>query len=126
MAGRSQIEHLLQRCVAGGKAADVEQARELLSKVIHLDPGHQKAWLWMSGVVADEDKLTCLEKVLETHWGNEYARLGLQLLLGEPVKADQAAGVVSEEEVRLTEVSRPADSEEPPLAEGAQRATVRT
>jgi hypothetical protein len=50
-------------------------------------------WLWLSGVVDDDQKIVCLEKVLEITPDNQRARAGLELLrrrLTSPQPAESA------------------------------------
>jgi len=89
MADKSDVELLLRQGIAAVTAGRAEQARQLLSKVIELDPDNEKAWLWMSGVVTDEERVAYLKEVLAVNPHKEYARLGLKALLAEPSATDQ-------------------------------------
>lgn len=53
MAADSRIEQLLKRGIAAAKVGSSDEARELLSQTLGLDPENEKAWLWLSSVVPD-------------------------------------------------------------------------
>lgn len=91
MAEESQVELLLRQGIAAVKAERVEKARELLLRVLDLDPHNEKTWLWMGAIGDDEDKIVCLKNVLAINPHNEYARLGPGALLdakGAPSRPD--------------------------------------
>ncbi len=81
MSEQADIEALLKQGISSAKAGRAEEARDLLSQVLDLDPENEKAWLWMSSVVPDEDKVMCLRNVLATNPSNELAQMGLESLL---------------------------------------------
>ena len=79
---------LLQQGIALAKAGHHEQARIILLQVIELDERNESAWLWLSGVVDnDDDKAVALENVLVINPSNEWAKRGLQLL-GRPLPGE--------------------------------------
>lgn len=125
MADKSDVELLLRQGIAAVTAGRAEQARQLLSKVIELDPDNEKAWLWMSGVVTDEERVACLKEVLAVNPHNEYARLGLKALLAEPSATDQERPDASVEEAAVSEPSSPAEVEVLAAADVASRRTKR-
>jgi hypothetical protein len=108
MAVGSEIERLLQQGISAVKAGRQDEAHELLSAVLELDPENELAWLWMSAVVSDDDKIVCLENVLAVNPSNELARLGLESLLDKSTEV--------EEQEQEAEAAEP---EEPP-GEGAE------
>ncbi len=80
----SDINVLLQQGIALAKAGRHEEAREMLLQVIDQDERNETAWLWISGVVDnDEDRGIALENVLQINPNNEWAKRGLQIL-GRP------------------------------------------
>jgi hypothetical protein len=71
----------LQQAIAAIRAGDKESGRQLLAGVLQADPCNETAWLWMSAVVdSDEQRRTCLERVLAINPNNEPARRGLERL----------------------------------------------
>ena len=77
----SDTNTLLQQGIALAKAGRHEEARELLLQVIDQDERNETAWLWISGVVDnDEDRGIALENVLQINPNNEWAKRGLQIL----------------------------------------------
>jgi len=76
---------LLQRGIALAKAGRHEEARDLLLQVIEQDERNESAWLWVSGVVDnDDDRAIALENVLAINPNNEWAKRGLTIL-GRPL-----------------------------------------
>ena len=72
---------LLQQGIALAKAGRREEARALLLQVIDLDERNETAWLWISGVVDnDEDRGIALENVLQINPNNAWAKRGLAIL----------------------------------------------
>jgi tetratricopeptide (TPR) repeat protein len=99
----TDVQALLNQGIAAAKAGREDEARDLLSQVLELDPGNERAWLWMSGVVSDAEKIVCLQNVLEINPSNELALVGLESLLGESARGEE----------REPEVGRPEPSVAP-------------
>jgi hypothetical protein len=77
----SDTNTLLQQGIALAKAGRQEEARELLLQVIDQDERNETAWLWISGVVDnDEDRAIALENVLQINPNNEWAKRGLAIM----------------------------------------------
>lgn len=77
----SDTNALLQQGIALAKAGRHEEAREILLKVVDLDERNEMAWLWISGVVDnDDDRAIALENVLQINPNNEWAKRGLASL----------------------------------------------
>ncbi len=71
----------LQQAIAAIKAGDKAAGRRLLAEVIRNDPRNEAAWLWMSAVLdSDEQRRTCLERVLAINPDSATARQGLARL----------------------------------------------
>jgi Tfp pilus assembly protein PilF len=47
-------EQLVAQGIAAYKSGDTAQARSLLIEALQFDPNLEAAWLWLSGVVADD------------------------------------------------------------------------
>jgi hypothetical protein len=121
MAAKSEVESLLRQAMAAVRAARPDEAHDLLSRVLELDPENEMGWLWMSAVVPRDDRVTCLQNVLSINPSNEPARLGLQALLDESaqVEEDIEEAEIVEAVEPYPEVSREAEAEEPfPEASG--------
>jgi tetratricopeptide (TPR) repeat protein len=72
-----------------------QKARDLLQKVVSLDPLNIPAWLWLSTVVDDlDDKQVCLDNVLYLDPTNKPAQVGL-VRLAEQAASGAAAPIVS-------------------------------
>ena len=75
------VDELLDQSIAAYKEGDLDLASEILAKVIQLDPNSERAWLWLSGIVAtDAERLFCVKRILAVNPQNETARRGLTLL----------------------------------------------
>ncbi len=71
----------LQQAIEAIKAGDMLSGRRLLVGVLQAEPYNETAWLWMSSVYeSDEQRRTCLQRVLTINPHNEVARLGLARL----------------------------------------------
>jgi tetratricopeptide (TPR) repeat protein len=96
---------LADQGIAALQSGQSEQARELLTQSLQLDPHNIRAWLWLSGAVDSPDEQRyCLEQVLALDPHHEAARRGLQSLAPEqtappPTVASSSAGAVT---ARLT------------------------
>lgn len=78
----TQSEHIAEWLYDGAVAVqngNMEQAQELLMKVVEADETNEEAWLWLSGAVEDlEDKETALMNVLDINPNNPHAQKGLE------------------------------------------------
>jgi hypothetical protein len=75
------IQAALTQAIAAAKAGRRAEARHLLENILDQDERNEQAWLWLSGVVDDqEDRIICLENVLTINRRNETARKGLAAL----------------------------------------------
>lgn len=119
MAAKSEVETLLRQGMAAVRAGRQHEARELLSRVLELDPENEMGWLWMSAVVPGDDRVSCLQNVLSINPSNEPARLGLQSLLDESAQVEEGEeeAEAAEAEEPSAEMSEEAEPEEPPSAE---------
>lgn len=76
-----RAERMFQRGVAAAQGGQRIAAAGLLRQAVRLDPEHEQAWLWLSGVVDDRDDVAfCLRAVLRINPENERARQGLSQL----------------------------------------------
>ncbi|GAC1360707.1 MAG: hypothetical protein NVS4B8_22090 [Herpetosiphon sp.] len=78
---RKQADDLYARGVAAARGGQRTVAARLLRQSVRLNPAHEQAWLWLSGVLDDpEDVAFCLRAVLQLNPGNERAQRGLEHL----------------------------------------------
>lgn len=76
-----QAEHHYQRGVAAARGGQKAVAERLLRQAVRLNPQHEQAWLWLSGVLDDPaDIAFCLRSVLDLNPSSERARRGLAWL----------------------------------------------
>lgn len=74
-------DRMFQRGVAAAIGGQRMAAAGLLRQAVRLDPEHEQAWLWLSGVVDGRDEVAlCLRAVLRINPDNERARQGLAQL----------------------------------------------
>lgn len=87
----ASIDALIQEAASALKAGRKADARRALDQAIALDERSEQAWLWMSGVVDnDEEQEICLENVLAINPSNQKAQKGLDTL-----RAKRSAGAVN-------------------------------
>lgn len=80
-AFRQQADHLYTRGVAAARGGQKAVAARLLQQAVKLNPQHEQAWLWLSGVLEQPaDIAFCLRAVLGINPDNERARKGLAWL----------------------------------------------
>lgn len=73
-----QAEQLYARGVAAARGGQKTVAATLLRQAVKLNPQHEQAWLWLSGVLEQpEDVAFCLRAVLGINPANERAQRGL-------------------------------------------------
>jgi tetratricopeptide (TPR) repeat protein len=83
---KERVTGLLREGIAAAKAGRRERASDLLTQVVVEDERNVKAWLWLSGVVDEEEnRVLCLENVLALDPDNEMAIKGLTQLRREGV-----------------------------------------
>jgi hypothetical protein len=75
------VPQLVERGVYAVKAGRAEAARETLRRAVALDDLYDLGWLWLSAVVEDREKVTCLKKVLAINPDNYRAKAGLEALV---------------------------------------------
>ncbi len=78
---KKELARLIERGVEAARAGYKEEAEELLSQAVAIDPENERAWLWLSAVVEGiEAQRECLNRVLEINPTNSFARAGLSFL----------------------------------------------
>ncbi len=84
-----QAEQFYERGVAAAKGGQRTLAASLLRQAVKLNPQHERAWLWLGGVLdRPEDQAFCLRAALDINPDNERARQGLAHLAQRQPQAD--------------------------------------
>jgi len=117
MGEQADVEALLRQGISAARAGRGEEARELLSRVLDLDPENERGWLWMSGLVPDEERIVCLRNVMATNPSNELARMGLESLLKKPQSVTAGEAPIPHAESPREESSPAIESEPASVAE---------
>ncbi len=72
----------LGRAIRAARAGQRTEARDLLLKVVEVDPRNEMAWIWLTGLVDQlEDKIIACENVMTLNPANERVRAYLNQLL---------------------------------------------
>jgi len=99
-----QTQALFQQGIAAAKARQNDQACEALLQVVELDEDNVQAWLWLSTVMDDlEDRIICLQNVLELDPSNQHAQVGLAKLAKQADASQSELVSASAEESTLEE-----------------------
>jgi tetratricopeptide (TPR) repeat protein len=81
LSNQREAMRLFQRGVAAARAGQKRVAVGLLQRAVQLDPRHELAWLWLSGVLDEPQEVAfCLRSVLAINPANERAKAGLAYL----------------------------------------------
>lgn len=84
-------EQRLQSAIAAARAGHRSQARRMLTEIVTEHPDHERAWLWLAGVIDDPDRQRwCLEQVLTRNPMNETARRAIAWLDRRTVPSSSA------------------------------------
>jgi hypothetical protein len=76
-----KLKMSLQQAIAAIKAGNKETGKQLLFETLKAEPHNEDAWLWMTRVVgSNNDRVKCLQRVLEINPNNETAKRGLAQL----------------------------------------------
>lgn len=71
----------LQKAIEAIKGGEKNSGKLILYKLVKDEPGNELAWMWLSACIDDNNqKIKCLEKVIEINPNNEKARIALQRL----------------------------------------------
>jgi len=72
---------VLQRAIQAARDGRKVEARDLLIKIVEVDPQNEVAWMWLAGLVDSlEDRIIASENVLTINPGNEKIRAYLEKL----------------------------------------------
>ena len=85
----NNTNELLSQGIAALKAGQKAKARSLLEQVVQQDERNEMAWLWLSGAVdTDDERYTCLQKVLAINPSSAVARRGIEALQRNSPRSD--------------------------------------
>jgi hypothetical protein len=112
-ANEIEASRLFQRGVAAARGGQRRVAAVLLGRAVQLNPRHELGWLWLSGVLDDQNEIAfCLRSVLSVNPHNQRARQGLEwleqraLVPAQPAPSLIAAQAPVEEEHEETRQAR--------------------
>ncbi len=84
-------EELLQKGKTAATSGQKDLAREYLGRVVQLQPQHEEAWLWLSGVANNLPMMKgCLERVLAINPRNTQALEGMNWVRGREAQTAAA------------------------------------
>ena len=107
-----EAQRLFERGVKAARAKQRRVAAGFLTKAVQLDPRHEQAWLWLSGVLDDPKEMAfCLNAVLKINPDNAQAQKGLAWLRHKHAEAAQQPETSSQ---RLQAIHVPAHGEPEP------------
>jgi hypothetical protein len=87
MTNPQDTTDLVQRGKAAARVGRLDLAREYLSQAVQQAPDHIEAWLALAAVEDNpSEKEACLKTVLQLDPDNVDAKLGLEMLRGEPAQ----------------------------------------
>ncbi|MBK9941755.1 MAG: hypothetical protein IPP13_09090 [Kouleothrix sp.] len=87
-----EAARLYERGVGAARGGQRRMAAGLLARAVQLNPRHEQAWLWLSGVLDTPDDIAfCLRAVLAVNPHNERARQGLAWLDQRGMTTPQSA-----------------------------------
>jgi len=93
---------VLQRAIQTARAGRRVEARNLLLKIVEVDPRNEIAWMWLSGLVDTlEDRIIACENVLTINPDNHnvrtyLAKLQQQLRYSVKINIDEAVGLYNQ------------------------------
>ncbi len=119
MAAESEVERLLRQGIQAVKDGRSQDALRLLSRAITQEPENEKAWLWISAVLPEEERIECLKRVVAINPENQLASRALALLLADTASADEPAPAMAAPEASLEITSAEVEGETPSQVEGA-------
>ncbi len=88
---------MFTEAIAAVQAGDKGRARELLSRLLRIEPSNAEYWLWLSAAVPTErERLFCLKSALKHDPTNRAALRGLVILGArkpDPAELNAAIGI---------------------------------
>ena len=109
-----EAQRLYQRGVAAARGGQRRIAAGLLTKAVQLDPRHEQAWLWLSGVLDDPQEVEfCLRAALKLNPTNQQARKGLAWIQKRRAEVNTQRFTPAATSSRLQSIKIP-DADQPP------------
>ena len=101
----------MARGIAAAKAGDKEEARSILTGVLHRDADNEQAWLWLGAVVnSPRETMICLKRVLAINPDNQQAKEGIKWASAKLAQAKRTPLVESRPFRRNGEVKTPSEA----------------
>ncbi|HET7080071.1 MAG TPA: hypothetical protein VFM49_21770 [Chloroflexia bacterium] len=99
----STAEELLAKGKTAATSGQKDLAREYLGRVVQLEPQHEEAWLWLSGVANNLPMMkSCLERVLAINPHNQQALEGMNWVRGREAQMAAARAAAAPAPVPAT------------------------
>ncbi len=115
-----EAQRLYERGLAAARGGQRRIAAGLLTRAVQLDPRHEHAWLWLSGVLDDpQDIEFCLRSVLKINPNNQQAQKGLAWVRQRSAAAATEADTPAKNPApsRLRQISIPDQAAAPAVEE---------
>ena len=78
------MDELTKQGISALKKGEKTIAQALLQQAVQNNPRNLEAWLWLSGAVStNQERIHCLQKVLEIDPNNQMAAKGIAKLISE-------------------------------------------
>ncbi|MBU1627794.1 tetratricopeptide repeat protein [bacterium] len=78
------MDELTKQGISALKEGKKTVAQTLLKQAVQNNPRNLEAWLWLSGAVStNQERINCLQKVLEIDPNNQLAAKGIAKLISE-------------------------------------------
>lgn len=83
MSEQQDVNELLRQGIEAAKLGNRDEARQILERVVELDPQNEKGWLWLASVYEDRERRAALKRVLEINPENASAQRALAKMAPE-------------------------------------------
>lgn len=105
---KREAAQLYERGVGAARGGQRRMAAVLLARAVQLDPRHEQAWLWLSGVLDEPSEIAfCLRSVLSINPNNDRARRGLEWLEQRSMVSAQPGAAPAAEPQREERAAEP-------------------
>jgi tetratricopeptide (TPR) repeat protein len=91
MDGNKDLNALYDQAMVAIKANRLDEAKDLLSKVVSADPNNEQAWFWLADVHSDlKQTIYCLQQVIALNPNNTKARDSLSFAMAALEETEKA------------------------------------
>ena len=98
---------LFNQAMAAIGVNQMDEAKDLLLQVVHLNPEHEQAWFWLAGAVTEVSQtIECIRRVLALNPDNTVAREWLAVALQSSGDAEEATNQTRETERPVQRLGR--------------------